>query len=173
MEQNSTEQVDCNSIELDADKVNSCQILMDINDINIGTLKSALQALVPQENLSDYDIWLQDFKKLDQSHKLADDCMTVDGLVQVNVEILFIKKQITILDVIQPSEEMTRFTELQHIDQHINTNGVACIENAVNNSEGIHQFFPNNFFPFSNRSTRSSRKRRRIFRIKTAKRVWV
>lgn len=145
MEQNSTESMDCESVELDPDKVNSCQILMDINDINIGTLKSALQALVPQENLSDYDIWLQDYKKLDQSHTLADDCMTVDGLVQVNVEILSVKKQITILDVIQPSEEMTRFTEQQHIDQSIDTNGVACIANVVNNFEGIYPFFSDSF----------------------------
>lgn len=56
MGEHSTKSIECNDVELD-----SFEILMDINEMNIKTLKSALQALVPHENLSNYEVWLQDF----------------------------------------------------------------------------------------------------------------
>lgn len=142
MDENSTELMDYNSDESDPVKANSCQVFMHIDDVNIGKLKIELQTHVPHENLSDYEVWLQNSKKLDQSYRLADDC-TTSGLVQIDVEISFVKKQTTIRDVIQPSEEMIRFNEPKHVDQSIDTNDVACVANFMEKLEGIYCTFSN------------------------------
>ncbi|XP_055299593.1 DNA-binding protein Ets97D-like [Sitodiplosis mosellana] len=134
MEPNPPQLMDFKSVQEIDEKVLTRHILMNIGN-NISTLRSALQVSVPDHDLSDYEIWLQDYKMLDQSHTLADDCFTDDGSVQVNVEILIVKKRITIVDVIQPLEEMTRLTEQQPVPS-IDTNDAAQVTHDIDNLDG-------------------------------------
>lgn len=113
MDQNSPQKMDEDEIvEADPAKVKQVKVLMNITN-NISTLRTALKLLVPQEDdYDDYAVWLQDYKMVDESYTLADDCLAeVEGLVEVKVEILIDKKQINIVDVIQPSEEALQLTK--------------------------------------------------------------
>lgn len=84
-------------------------VLMDIRN-QIALLVESLDA-TSKHDLSLYEIWLQNAKKMEPNQSLADDCYTVNGIVQVNVEINNDFKRLNILDIVQPSEEMTRCTE--------------------------------------------------------------
>lgn len=139
MKQNPPESMNLDeSTDVGIQQATSIQVLMKITD-SIGTLRTALGVVIPIKDLSDFEIWLQDCKRLNDWNTLADDCQKVEGSVQLNLNILRAKKQIIILDVIQPTEEVLQVATNQQKEQFTQenvTNDTTPDEIECNNTIG-------------------------------------
>lgn len=76
---------------------------MDIRD-PLSTLRANLEQRLGV-SLHDYSFWLQDSSQLESHKNLVDQCVSGEGLVQVNVQIRTDFKIINIVDVLKPADE--------------------------------------------------------------------
>lgn len=103
-------------------------VYMDIQD-PIETLKTILERKTGK-SLKGYTVLLQQMQMLEPHKTLVDQCVKGEGLVQVNVEIYAINKQINITDVVKPTEEALRDLEQEAND--INPDSDVAIMNYQN-----------------------------------------
>ena len=87
--------------------------------------------------LDDFQFWLQDAHLLDINGNLADQCITGEGLVQINCEVMVKQRKVNIVDILKPSDDILASSSRNRRGEnnasrktHENTNKNWAIDNA-------------------------------------------